>query len=364
MSKDYYSILGVSKNASQDDIKKAFRKLAHQHHPDKGTGDEKKFKEANEAYQILSDPEKRRQYDQFGKTFNSQGPSGGSGFGGFEGFDFGNFSQGGFQFSGGGGFEDIFSDIFSGGGFGATGRAKAGSDVQVDVEISFEEMVRGVKKEITLRKRNLCSDCGGVGGKKGSKEVSCSDCDGTGRIQKTVRTIFGAMSQATVCGRCRGKGKNFSEMCPSCHGDGRRIDTETITVSIPAGIENGQMLSVPGKGEAGEIGAPAGNLFIGIHVIPHDELKRRGADIVSKKAISFSLAALGGKTSVRTIDGDVTMKIPAGTQPGEVFRIRGKGIGSGHFDRGDHLVEITISVPKKLSSEEKRLIETLGKDLK
>lgn len=354
MVKDYYSILGVPKNASQDDIKKAFRKLAHQYHPDKGTGDEKKFKEANEAYQVLSNPEKRREYDQFGKTFHGQGgPSG------FEGFDFGNFSQGGFHF--GGGFEDVFSDIFSGGGFGAAGRPKGGSDVQVDLEISFEEMVRGAQKDITLRKRNRCSDCDGGGGKRGSKETNCSDCGGSGRIQKTIRTIFGTMSQAAVCSRCHGRGKVFSESCPSCRGEGRRIDTETISVAIPAGIENGQIVSLAGKGEAGEMGAASGDLFIGIRVLPHPEFKRKGMDIVSKHAIPFSLAALGGKTNVRTIDGDVTIKIPSGTQPGEVFRIRGKGIGSGHFDRGDHLVEVTISVPKKLSSEEKRLIEELGR---
>ena len=352
---DYYDILGVSKNASADEIKKAFRKQAHKHHPDKGGGDEKKFKEANEAYQVLSDTEKRRKYDQYGQGFHDNGAPSGAG-GGFEGFDFGNFSQGGFSFSGGG-FDDIFSDIFSGGG-SRQGR-RGGSDVQTDIEITFEEMVRGVKKEMNLRKRSVCSDCMGTGGKKGTKEVVCPDCHGAGRISKPVRTIFGTINQAVVCDRCRGMGKYYAESCTHCHGEGRVMMTEVVSLAIPAGIENGQTLSIEGHGEAGEKGSRAGDLYVNIHVLPHKEFRRSGRNILSKKAIAYSVAVLGGKIPVMTIDGDVVIRVPAGTQPSEVFRIRGKGIRIGHFDEGDHLVELTIDVPKKVSSEERKILEQL-----
>lgn len=353
---DYYDILGVKRDATPDEIKKAFRKQAHKYHPDKGGGDEKKFKEANEAYQVLSNAEKRQKYDQYGQGFHDNGAPSGAGGGGFEGFDFSNFSQGGFNFSGGG-FEDIFSDIFSGGG-SRRGRG-GGADIQTDLEISFEEMVRGTEKEIRLRKRVKCPDCHGTGGKKGSGEHTCPDCHGAGRVSERVRTIFGTMNQAVECHRCQGTGKYYPERCPLCHGDGRMVDTENISLSIPAGIESGQTLSLEGYGEAGERGSRAGDLYVNIRVIPHAEFRRNGRDILSKKGISYPIAVLGGKISVSTIDGEVTMRIPAGTQPGEVFRIRGKGIQMGHFDRGDHLVEVIIAVPKKVTSEERRVLEQL-----
>ncbi len=357
---DYYDILGVSKGASADEIKKAFRKQAHKYHPDKGGGDEKKFKEANEAYQVLSDAEKRRKYDQFGQGFHDNGaPSGAGGAGGgFEGFDFGNFSQGGFNFSGGG-FEDIFSDIFSGGG-SRSGR-RGGSDIQTDVEITFEEMVHGVKKDISLRKRVMCPECFGTGGKKGIQEKTCPDCHGAGRISQAVRTIFGTINQAVMCARCQGTGKYYPEVCSRCHGEGRVIETESLSLSIPAGIENGQTMSVEGYGEAGERGTRPGDLYVNIHVLPHKEFRRNGRNILSKKAIAYPLAVLGGKISVATIDSEVIIKVPAGTQPGEIFRIRGKGIRMGHFDAGDHLVELTIDIPKKVSSEERKMLEQLEK---
>jgi len=358
---NYYDTLGVSKNASEDEIKKAFRKLAHQHHPDKKGGDEKKFKEANEAYQVLSNKEKRARYDQTGQDFHSQGQSGsaGQGFGGFS-------SQGGpasgWDFSGTG-FEDIFSDIFGGGGGRSQGgRSQGGSDIAVDIEITFEEMVKGVTKTVRLRKMSRCDICFGTGGAPHSKEEQCSDCHGSGQIRRTVQTVFGAFAQAVICERCRGRGKMYKEKCDTCRGAGRMNKEENIDIEIPAGIHNEQTVSLSGRGAAGEDGAPAGDLFVTVHIHPHLRLKRNGDDIISELKITFAQAVLGDKINVTTIDGDMTMKVPSGTQPGEVFRIRGKGVPHlGHFGRGDHLVTISLFVPKKISREEKSLIEKLGK---
>jgi molecular chaperone DnaJ len=359
---DYYSVLGVSRSASEDDIKKAFRKLAHKYHPDKGTGDEKKFKEINEAYQVLSNKEKRARYDQTGQDYHTQGQGGPGAGQGFGGFDFSGFNGGqGFDFNGSG-FEDVFSDLF--GGRTGRGRTRAGADIQVDVEISFEEMVRGAKREITLRKLSECETCHGTGGKPGSKEISCTQCNGAGQVRRVVQSIFGAMSQVVICDRCKGKGKTYAEECHTCHGSGRTQREEKVSIDVPAGIQDGQTLSLTGHGAAGESGARPGDLFINVHVRPHKTLVRRADDIISEYAMSFAEAALGAKVEIGTIDGDVVMKIPAGTQPGEVFRIKGKGVPHlNRYGRGDHLVSVTLSVPKKLSSEEKQHIEAL-RDLK
>lgn len=356
-NKDYYSILGVPRDASQDDIKKAFRKLAHRHHPDKEGGDEAKFKEANEAYGVLSDTEKRKRYDQFG---NADGPSG---FGGFSGNGGGGFDFNDFQFGGGaGGFEDVFSDLFGGGFAGARQRGgpRSGSDIQVDIEISFEEMVTGVRKTVNLRKEMACDDCGGTGGKKGSKEEKCDQCGGSGQVRQTVRSILGVFETVGQCPKCHGKGVTYAEPCPSCHGSGKRIGEERVTVDIPAGIEDGQTLSVPGKGAAGEHGAPSGDLFVAVHVRPHGTISRRGQNLFSEKTISFPQAALGDTVSVETAHGSVRMKIPAGTRSGEVFRVRGKGLPSLRgFGQGDHMVTVRVDVPKHLSGKEKKLVKEL-----
>lgn len=352
---DYYDVLGVSRSATSDEIKKAFRKLAHQHHPDKSSGDEKKFKEINEAYQVLSNTEKRRNYDQHGQTFSGQGNGGGAGQG-FGGFDFSGFSSQGGDFSG---FEDVFSDLFGGRASGR-GRARTGADIQVDVEISFEEMVRGAKREVTLRKMSECETCRGTGGKPGSQENTCSQCQGAGQVRRTVQSIFGMMSQAVVCDRCQGKGKTYGEQCGTCHGAGRTQREDAVSIDIPAGIGDGQTLSLAGHGAAGESGAHPGDLYVNVHVRPHATLVRKGDDIVSQYAMSYTEAALGAKVSINTIEGEVIMKIPSGTQPGEVFRIKGKGVPRlQRYGRGDHLVAVTLAVPKKLSSEEKHIIEAL-----
>ncbi|MGK2848960.1 MAG: molecular chaperone DnaJ [Minisyncoccota bacterium] len=343
---NYYDVLGVSKGATDDEIKKAFRTLAHRYHPDKSGGDEKKFKEINEAYQVLSDQEKRRQYDQFGQTFhgnNGNGPSAGQG--------------GGFDFSGSG-FEDIFTDFFGGNRTG--GRTRSGADIQVDVEITFAEMVSGIKKEVYLRKFARCDACHGTGGKPGSKEKTCVGCQGAGQVRRMTQTIFGAFEQMAICEQCHGRGKTYEEVCSTCRGATRIQKEEQVTIDIPAGIDDGQTLSLRGAGAVGENGAPAGDLFINVHVRQHPDFKRRGDDILSHFVMTFSQAVLGDKVSIDTIEGTIMMKIPAGTQPGEVFRLRGKGVPHlGRYGRGDQLVTLSLSVPKKLSREAKKLIEQL-----
>lgn len=355
MAKDYYAILGVAKGASQDEVKKAYRKLAHTHHPDKQGGDEAKFKEINEAYSILGDPQKRSQYDQFGQTFNGAGQSGQ----GFGGFDFSQFGGQGFDF-GGSNFEDLFTDIFSGGR--GRSREPRGADVQVDVEISFEEMVRGVKKDIHLRTFVNCKVCHGTGGKPGSKETTCGTCQGQGQVRKQMRTILGVFTQMSRCDTCQGRGKTYVEACSSCKGSGRVREERTLSLSIPAGIEDGQAISLTGEGEAGEGGVKAGDLFVVVHVRPKEGFARRGDDIVSVIKVSYSQLVLGDKVEVPTLDGSVSMKIPAGTEPGEVFRIKGGGIPRlSSFGKGDHLVKVELLIPKKPSSEMKKMLEQLQK---
>lgn len=354
---DFYKTLGVEKGASEDEIKKAYRKLAHKYHPDKEGGDENKFKEINEAYQVLSDKSKRAQYDQFGQTFNGAG--GGNGGNGFEGFS--GFGQGGFSgFSGASGWEDVFSDIFGSRG-GHSFHQETGRDIQADIEITFAQMVSGIKKEIRLYKNSTCSECGGSGGAPGSKEETCSDCHGTGRIRKAVRTILGTIAQETVCDSCKGKGKVFSQKCKKCQGEGVHKEEKNIPIEIPAGISDGQTISMRGEGEAGKFGAPNGDLFINVHILRHEKFSRdEENNIISEEKISFAQAALGDKIDVETVEGKVSMKIPSGTQNGEIFRIRNMGVpflrSSG---RGHHLVKIRVVVPKKLSHREKELIREL-----
>ncbi|MFH1175309.1 MAG: molecular chaperone DnaJ [bacterium] len=372
MAKNYYDILGVSRSASDEEIKKAYRKLAHQYHPDKQGGDEAKFKEINEAYQTLSDKAKRQQYDQFGQTFNGAGAGGFSGQNG--GWDFSGFQRGfgggtdkgGFNFSG---FkvnlEDIFDDFFEGqaGGRGAREKSRPkGEDIAVDMEITFEEMVFGVEKEIKLYKAVKCAACGGSGAEAGSSLVKCAACGGAGQKQETRKTFLGSFTQVRVCPTCKGTGKIPEKKCRKCGGDGRIKDYETIKVEIPAGIEDGQALVLRGKGGAGEMGGAQGDLYIKIRLKPHPHFKREGANIFYTLFINFSEAALGGKVDVPTVEGEVEMKIPAGTQSGEIFRLRGRGIPS-RGSRGDQFVEIKVATPKRLSRKAKKLLEELEEEL-
>ncbi|MEI7621232.1 MAG: molecular chaperone DnaJ [Candidatus Moraniibacteriota bacterium] len=366
MTKDLYETLGVSKGASDEEIKKAYRKLAHKHHPDKAGGSAEKFKEINAAYQVLSDKEKRGQYDQYGQTFEQaqRGGGGSQGFGGgFGGFDFSGFQQGGgqgFEFNGGG-FEDIFSDIF--GGSGGRQGSRKGRDIQIDAEISFEEMVAGVRKEVSLLRRMVCDACAGTGGEAGSRQETCHTCKGAGQIRQTVQSFFGNFVQASTCPTCQGAGKTYAKKCRKCSGDGRMKENQKIAFDIPAGISDGQTISLQGQGEAGERGSSNGDLFVNIHIKAHNFFQRKGNDLLSTEHISFSQAVFGDKIEVKTIDGKLSIKIPAGTQGGETFRIKEKGVPQlGRTStRGSQLVKIVVDVPKNLNREQKKLLEDLKK---
>lgn len=363
MSKDYYNILGVGKNASQEEIKKAFRKKAHQCHPDKQGGDEQKFKEINEAYQVLGDAKKRAQYDQFGSAFEHA--QAGGGFSGFEGFrDFSGFTNG-FNVN----FDDL-GDIFGGLGdiFGSSarggrgrGRVRRGDDIEVLLNIEFKEAVFGAEKEISLRKNVVCDRCKGNGAEPGSRIETCKTCGGAGRIVKTQRTIFGIMRTQAACPDCGGEGKAHSQKCSKCRGNGVIQEISGIKVKIPAGIDNGETIRLSGHGEAGAKGAPAGDLYLKIRVNPDIKFKRDGYNILSKAEISFVQAALGDKIKIDTVDGPVKLKIPEGAQSGKVFRLSSRGIprlrGGG---RGDHLIEIIVKTPTGLSRKQKEMLKELG----
>lgn len=362
MSKrDYYEILGVSRSASIDEIKKAYRKMAHLYHPDKKGGDEEKFKEINEAYQTLSDPQKRSAYDRFGKGdfgsgFSQRGSQFQGGFGGFsEGFNF---------HSSAGGFEDIFSDIFSSAGFGRSESEEVsrGADISVDVELTFEEMAKGVKKSIKLYKKKKCSVCGGSGAEGGKTKI-CSTCGGTGMIRKTRRSFFGNFFQTETCEKCFGSGRVPEKKCRNCGGDGTVRDYQEIEVQFPSAVETGQTLQMSGYGEAGERGARSGNLYLNIRVKEHPEFKRKGFHILSKREINFSQAVLGTELEVKTIDGQVTIKVPAGIRSGDFLKIKNRGIYFPQSERrGDHLVEIILRVPQSLTRKQRRLLEELEKE--
>ncbi len=359
MAKDYYEILGVAKDASDDDIKRAFRKLAHQHHPDKNGGDAEKFKEINSAYQVLSDKQKRAQYDQFGSSFEGAGP-GGPSAGGFGGFDFSNFggAGGAQQFD----FSDL-GDIF-GGVFGGRSRRRSGpvpgDDIEMVVNLEFMEAVQGTQKQLRVFKRMNCSHCHGNGAEPGTPIVTCTECGGTGQVTTVRQTILGAFQQVTTCPKCRGEGKSAKKPCRQCGGDGRVRDYDTFTVKIPAGIDNGQTIQLDGRGEAGEKGGPAGDLYLRIKVKAHDVFRRDGFDIFSRQPISFKQAALGDRITVAGLEGEEEIKIPAGTQTGTVFKLRGKGIVHLHSTRrGDQLVEVVLVTPRKLTREQRKGLEIL-----
>lgn len=350
-----YEILGVDRNASQEEIKKAYRRLAKKYHPDLNPGDkeaEQKFKEINEAYEILSDPQKRAQYDQFGHAAFEQG--------GFQQGGFGDFTQGGFDFDFGG-FGDIFGDIFS--DFFGTGRRKAekgpkkGADIRYDLTLTFEEAAFGTEKEIEVERFEVCDVCHGTGVKPGSRPETCPVCHGTGEIRQTQNTPFGRIVNIRTCPRCHGEGKIITDPCQKCGGTGRIRKRRKIKVTIPAGIDEGQMLTLRGEGEPGLRGGPNGDLYIVIHVKPHEIFKREGYDVYVKIPISFADAALGGEIKIPTLDGMVSFTIPEGTQTGTKFKLRGKGIPHiGGRGRGDQIVEVYVEVPKRLSEKQKELL--------
>lgn len=366
MSKDYYKILGVEKQSSIDDIKKAFRKLAHKFHPDKKTGDEAKFKEVNEAYQVLGDEEKRKKYDQYGSNFDQQG-----GFGGGASWDDfmqaargGGAGSGSFNF-GGIDLGDILGDMFGFGGNVSRNRgAQRGNDVQVDVQISFIEAVFGTEQEISLTKNNACDVCSGQGAEPGSGFDKCKACNGQGQVMRVQRTILGAMKTAVQCLDCGGQGQKAKKMCKHCDGVGVVRSKSTYKVKIPAGIDNGQSIRLAGKGEHAGTGGSSGDLYILVHIKEDKNFERRGYDIYTESIISYPQAVLGDQIKIKTVDGDKTFVIPEGTQSHQQFRLKGLGVpnvnGAG---RGNHFVKVIIETPRKVNKKIKKLLEELKEEL-
>lgn len=356
MAKDYYSVLGVEKSASAADIKGAYRKLSKQWHPDKHKGDkdaETKFKEINEAYEVLGNEKRRKQYDTFGSAGGPGGPGGGGGQG-FGGFDFSGFQQGDF-----GGFSDIFENFFGGGqGGGQRGRNRnRGEDLQVRVSVELKDVLSGSQKTIALQKYVACENCGGSGAEGGSKK-QCDECGGTGQVVRTAQSIFGTIQQAMVCRQCHGEGSVPEHPCKQCGAEGRVQEKVQLNIDIPAGIEDGQTLRVNGQGSAGKHGAPAGDLFVVVQVSQDKRFARDGNDIRSSVTVPVIDAILGCDVPVETLHGNVTLTVPAGTQPKQVMRIKGKGLPQLSSSRmGDHYVTIEVEVPKKLSRKEKKLME-------
>lgn len=353
--KDYYEVLGLKKGASESEIKRAYKRLASKHHPDKNQGSkeaEEKFKEINEAYEVLGDSEKKAMYDQYGHAAFEQGGGGAGGFGGFEGF-----SSSGF-----GGFEDIFSEMFGGGFGGGSRRSRVvrGDDLRYDIEITLEEAVKGCKKDIHITTLVECDTCHGSGAEKDSKVETCPHCHGSGRIRRQQ----GFFVTEAVCPTCHGTGKKIEKLCKSCHGNGRVQKTKKLSVTIPAGVDTGNQLRLSGEGAAGENGAPAGDLYVVIHVRKHDIFERDGSNLYCEVPISFTMAALGGEIEVPTLDGKLKLKIPAETQTGKLFRVRGKGVASSRGGyAGDLICKVVIETPVELNEEQKELLRKLEESL-
>lgn len=350
--RDYYEVLGVPRTATQDDLKQAFRRLARQYHPDvnKNPDAEERFKEINEAFAVLSDPDKRAAYDRFGHAGVR-----GAGAQDFT-VDFGNFA-------------DIFEDFFGFGGFGRTAQRtrnvpRRGADLQYKIELTFEEAVFGVEKEIEITRDEVCSTCGGSGAEPGTSPVRCSTCNGTGEVRQVRQTLLGSMVQVTTCPTCNGRGETISTLCHTCSGRGLERKTRRKTVVIPAGVDTGNQIRLAGEGQPGTNGGPHGNLYLMVEVKPHQYFRRKGNDILLDLKINVAQAALGAEVQIPTVDGIETLRIPAGSQPGKVLRLRNKGIpylrGSG---RGDQLVVLNVEVPSRLTAEQRKLFEQLAESL-
>ncbi|MGN0468052.1 MAG: molecular chaperone DnaJ [Acutalibacteraceae bacterium] len=359
--RDYYEVLGVSKDASADEIKKAYRQCAKKYHPDLNPGDkeaEAKFKEANEAYEVLSDEQKKARYDKYGHAGVDPNFGAGGGAGGFGGFDFGDaFDLG-----------DLFGSFF-GGGF-SNGRQqnpnapRKGSTVQASVTLSFEEAAKGCKKTIKINRIDTCSECGGTGCAKGTSPETCQQCGGRGQVTQQQRTPFGVMSSTKQCPSCGGRGKIIKNPCPKCRGTGFESKPATVEVNIPAGIDDRQALNVSGAGNKGVNGGPTGDLRVNVNVRPHPFFERDGFDVWCDFTVTYAQAALGDTVFIPTLDGKVKYELPAGTQPGEVFRFKNRGIQQlGGRGRGNQFVRIVVEVPKNLTSKQKELLKEFDKTL-
>ena len=354
-TKDYYSVLGVDKSASKDDIKKAFYKLAAKYHPDKKGGDEAKFKEVNEAYQTLSDDKKRREYDTYGQTFNGQGPQSG----GFGGFNQGDFADMQFDF---GDLGDIFGDMF-GGGFGGNQRQKRGRDISLEIDVPFPEAIFGTERSVLISKVSSCVTCTGSGAKPGTKKKICATCNGQGKVHDVKKTFMGNFQTVNTCGACNGVGQIPEEKCNECKGQGVYPKREEIHISVPAGISNGEMIRMTGMGEAVTQGV-AGDLYVKININPHKVWKREGSDLVISHEIKLSDALLGVKHTIDGLDGKIDIEIAGGASTGEVLRVKGRGVPHVHEKnrRGDVLIKLVIAMPKKLSKKAQSYIEGLQEE--
>lgn len=352
MSKNYYEILGVKKDASKADIKKAFRKLAHQYHPDKSNGDEAKFKEVGEAYTVLSNDKKRAEYDSYGKVFGGAGGPQGS-----SGFDFSGFNQGGTQGFADFDLGDIFSDFFGGG----RGRTRRGSDISIDLEISFYDSIFGTNRKVLVNKTSHCRECNGTGAKKESGMGTCKTCNGKGRVHETARSFLGTFTTERECRECFGLGKTPKERCKKCNGYGLNKKQEEIGIKIPAGIEDGQMIKISGAGEAIRNGV-SGDFYIKVHVKRDRNFVKEGSNLLTTLNIKMTDAILGGKKKLQTLDGEILVKIPVGVSFGESLRVRGKGVPISPTKRGDLIIKLNIELPKKLSKKVKSSLEDLREE--
>lgn len=356
--KDYYATLGINKSASEDEVKKAFRKLAQQYHPDKKTGDEAKFKEVSEAYAVLSDKKKRAEYDTYGRAYSGAGSQQGAGTdgAGFGGFDFAGFQ--GFEGFGDVDFADVFGDLFGG---GRTRQPKRGRDISIDIEIAFKDSVFGVERRVLITKQSVCDTCKGSGGKPGTEMTTCSICNGSGSVQETRNSILGSFTTARQCPTCHGHGTIPKEKCKVCNGAGVYKKEEEIKIAIPAGIQDGEMIRMPGRGEAIQGGAP-GDLYIKMHVTRDAVYSREGNNLTMALTVKLSDALMGAEYKVKTLDGEEKVMIPAGLNHGDVLRVKGKGIPMGTSSRGDLLLRVSVPLPKKLSRAAKKAVEDLQKE--
>ncbi|MBI4599337.1 molecular chaperone DnaJ [Candidatus Uhrbacteria bacterium] len=362
MKKDYYAILGVSTNATSDEIKKAFRKLAHQHHPDKEGGDATKFKEANEAYQVLSDDGKRKKYDQFGADFDKYG-------GGSHGHSWEDYAQqSGFGFNNGVEFDmsdlgEMFGDMFGFGGGRRSSQQSRGANLQLELAIDFREAAFGEKKDVRFSRQVSCVQCAGTGAEKGSPRPTCKPCNGSGQVVTIKRSIFGAMQTASPCAPCKGTGTIIEKSCKECHGEGRTRKDVMLSVSIPAGIDDGETIRLRGEGDTGQHGMPSGDLFIRMRVKPDKRFVRQGADLYCTVPLKITDSILGATIPIDTLDGEVDMKVPAGTKSGTQFRLANLGV---HYlnknGRGSLIAQVDVAPPKSLYKKQKELLEQLKKE--
>ena len=361
MAADYYELLGVSRDASKEDIKRAYRRLARQYHPDvnKEEGAEERFKEINRAYEVLSEPEMRARYDRFGEA--GVGAGAGAGAGGASYQDFATDM---------GGFADIFETIFSGfGGAGAAGSTRRrggptrGDDLRLDLKIKFQEAVFGGEKEIRIPHLETCQTCEGTGAKPGSSASTCPTCSGSGQVRRATRTPFGSFAQVSVCPTCNGEGRVIEDKCESCGGAGRKRETKKLKITIPAGVDNGTRLRVSGEGDAGLRNGSPGDLYVYLTIEPDPEFKRDGLNVHSEITVSYLQAILGCRLQVNTVDGEEDLHIPAGTQPDTVLTLEGKGVPKlgNPVSRGDHLITVHVEIPTRLNAEERELLEKLAK---